>query len=467
MTPLEAALKGANEVGFTVLSMSISLIAVFIPILLMGGIVGRLFREFAMVISISIMISLAVSLATTPMMCAVLLRSDTGEGHGRLYRASERFFDGMLNAYRRTLTIALRHPGSMMLILATVLGLNFYLYGVIPKGFFPQQDTGRIIGSIQADQSISFQLMQQKLTQFVTIIKNDPAVETAVGFTGGGQTNSGFMFVSLKPLGERKISADGVIARLRREMAVVPGATLFLQAVQDIRVGGRASNAQYQFTLQGPTFEELNEWTPKIAAALQGDPNLTDVNSDQQNKGLESDLVIDRDAAAQLGITVSQIDNTLYDAFGQRQVSTIYVARNQYHVIMEVAPQYWQNPETLKDVYVSTSGAAVGGSQATNAVAGTVVAGKDGIGQLRQCPGRPKSRDQFDRCHRQGNSLHRFGGQHKAGNHDSVVRCRAFHARRDPARRQSSGPAGRQHHLVQLAAQTGRSARPSPRSRPR
>jgi multidrug efflux pump len=374
--PVEAALKGANEVGFTVLSMSISLIAVFIPILLMGGIVGRLFREFAMVISISIMISLAISLATTPMMCAVLLRRESGMEHGRLYRMSERFFDAMLNAYRRTLTVALRHPASMMLILAAVVGLNFYLYGVIPKGFFPQQDTGRIIGSIQADQSISFQLMQKKLTQFITIIKSDPAVETAVGFTGGGQTNSGFMFISLKPLGERNISADNVIARLRREMAVVPGATLFLQAVQDIRAGGRASNAQYQFTLQGPTFEELNEWTPKLAAALQGDPNLTDVNSDQQNKGLESDLVIDRDAAAQLGITVSQIDNTLYDAFGQRQVSTIYVARNQYHVIMEVAPQYWQNPETLKDVYVSTSGASVGGSQATNAVAGTVAVGK-------------------------------------------------------------------------------------------
>jgi len=376
MSPLEAALKGSAEVGFTVLSMSISLIAVFIPILLMGGIVGRLFREFAMVISISIMISLAISLATTPMMCAVLLRPNSGERHGRFYRISERFFDSMLNAYRRTLTVALQHPASMMLILAVVLGLNFYLYSVIPKGFFPQQDTGRIIGSIQADQSISFQLMQQKLTQFITIIKSDPAVETAVGFTGGGQINSGFVFVSLRPLGERTISADGVIARLRREMAVIPGATLFLQAVQDIRVGGRASNAQYQFTLQGPTFEDLNEWTPKIAAALQNDPNLTDVNSDQQNKGQESDLVIDRDAAAQLGITVSQIDNTLYDAFGQRQVSTIYVARNQYHVIMEVAPQYWQNPETLKDVYVSTSGAAVGGSQATNAVTGTVVVGK-------------------------------------------------------------------------------------------
>jgi multidrug efflux pump len=374
MTPLEASLKGANEVGFTVLSMSISLIAVFIPILLMGGIVGRLFREFAMTISIAILISLAVSLATTPMMCAILLRSETGQGHGRLYRTSERFFDMMLSGYRRTLTIALLHPRSIMLVLAAVLGLNFYLYDIIPKGFFPQQDTGRLTGVIQADQSISFQLMQQKLAQFVTIIKKDPAVEVAVGFTGGGQTNSGFVFVSLKPLDERKISADGVIARLRREMAVVPGATLFLQAVQDIRIGGRASNAQYQYTLQGSTFEELNEWSPKIAAALQREPILTDVNSDQQNKGLESNLVIDRDAAARLGITVSQIDNTLYDAFGQRQVSTIYVARNQYHVIMEVAPRYWQNPETLKDVYVSTSGGSVGGSQATNAVAGTVVA---------------------------------------------------------------------------------------------
>jgi multidrug efflux pump len=374
MSPLEASLKGANEVGFTVLSMSISLIAVFIPILMMGGIIGRLFREFAMVISISIIISLAISLATTPMMCAVLLRPATGN-HGRLYRMSESFFDAMLNVYRRTLTVALRHPASMMLILAVVLGLNFYLYNIIPKGFFPQQDTGRLNGSIQADQSISFQLMQKKLAQFVGIIKNDPAVETVVGFTGGGQTNSGFVFVSLRPVGERP-SADQVIARLRREMAVVPGATLFLQAVQDIRVGGRAGNAQYQFTMQGPTFEELNEWSPKIAAALQGDPNLTDVNSDQQNKGLEADLVIDRDAAAQLGVTVSQVDNTLYDAFGQRQVSTIYVARNQYHVIMEVAPQYWQNPEMLKDVWISTSGGSVGGSQATNAVAGTVAVGK-------------------------------------------------------------------------------------------
>jgi multidrug efflux pump len=262
----------------------------------------------------------------------------------------------------------------MMLILVAILGLNFYLYDIIPKGFFPQQDTGRLIGIIQADQSISFQLMQQKLTQFVTIIKGDPAVETVVGFTGGGQTNSGFVFAALLPLNKRQISADLVIARLRRELAVVPGATLFLQAVQDIRVGGRASNAQYQYTLQGSTLGELNEWAPKITAALQGEPSLADVNSDQQNKGLESDLVIDRETAARLGITVSQIDNTLYDAFGQRQVSTIYAAKNQYHVVMEVAPRYWQNPETLKDVYVSTSGASVGGSQATNAVAGTVAA---------------------------------------------------------------------------------------------
>ena len=373
MSPVEAALKGAGEVGFTVLSMSVSLIAVFIPILLMGGIIGRLFREFAMVISISIMISLAISLATTPMMCAVLLRHETGE-HGRLYQMSERFFNATLDIYRRTLAVALRHPALTILSLVVVLGLNVYLYIIIPKGFFPQQDTGRLVGSIQADQSISFQLMQKKLTQFITIIKSDPAVETAVGFTGGGPTNSGFVFVSLKSLSERNISADGVIGRLRKEMAVIPGATLFLQAVQDIRIGGRASSAQYQFTLQGPTFEELNEWTPKVAAALQGDHNLTDVNSDQQNKGLESNLVIDRDKVAQLGITVRQVDNTLYDAFGQRQVSTIYVARNQYHVIMEVAPQYWQNPETLKDVWISTSGAAVGGSQATNAVAGTVSA---------------------------------------------------------------------------------------------
>jgi len=451
LSPLEAALKGANEVGFTVLSMSISLIAVFIPILLMGGIVGRLFREFAVTISIAIMISLAVSLATTPMMCAVLLRSEAGQKHGRLYRASERFFEAMLDLYRRSLTSALRHPATMMLILAVVFGLNFYLYNIVPKGFFPQQDTGRMIGSIQADQSISFQLMQQKLAQFVTIVKKDPAVEAAVGFTGGGQTNSGFMFVSLTPMSERKISVDGVIARLRRALSVVPGATLFLQAVQDIRVGGRASNAQYQYTLQSPTLEELNEWSPKIAAALQQQTSvLADVNSDQQNKGLESDLVIDRDAAARLGITVSQIDNTLYDAFGQRQVSTIYVARNQYHVIMEVAPRYWQNPETLKDVYVSTSGGSVGGSG--HQCRGGNGRRFGGFDQLRQCAGRAQCRDQFDRRHRQGRGLDRLGRLHQPGDHDSAGPGGEFQAGSDAARGQSSGAIGRQHHFVQPAA---------------
>ena len=372
MSSLEAAIKGAGEVGFTVLSMSVSLVAVFIPILLMGGIIGRLFREFAVTLSIAILLSLAVSLATTPMMCAFVLKQPQREQHGRLYRLSERIFSGTLRVYEHSLAWSLRHPRTILLILVATLCLNGYLFSIVQKGFFPQQDTGRLTGSIQADQSISFQLMRQKLTQFVSIVQNDPAVDHVVGFTGGGQTNGGFVFVSLKPLAERKVSADQVIARLSRQLTQVPGASLFLQAVQDIRVGGRQSNAQYQYTLHADTIPDLNEWAPKILAALQQLPELTQVNSDQQNKGLETDLVIDRDTAARLGISASQIDNTLYDAFGQRQVSTIYSARNQYHVVMEVAPQYWQDPETLRDVYVSTSGGAVGGVQGTNAVAGTV-----------------------------------------------------------------------------------------------
>jgi multidrug efflux pump len=377
--PLEAALLGSREVGFTVLSMSVSLIAVFVPILLMGGLVGRLFREFAMTITVAIVISLVVSLTTTPMMCAALLRGERDRLHGRIYRASERVFEAVLNFYRRTLTVALGHPRSVMLVLAAVLGLNFYLYAVVPKGFVPQQDTGLLVGSIQADQSISFQLMQRKLRQFVDIVRSNPAVDTAVGFTGGGlgpgggSTNSGTVFVSLKPLRGRELSADQVIGLLRSELAAVPGATLFLQAVGDLGAGGRSGNAQYQYTLQGSTFEELNEWTPKIVAALQTVPTLADVGSDQQNKGLQANVTIDRDAASRLAVTVSQIDNTLYDAFGQRQVSTIYVARNQYHVIMEVAQEFLQNPQTLKDVYVSTSGGPASGSQMTNAVTGTVV----------------------------------------------------------------------------------------------
>jgi len=372
MSRMQAAIKGAAEVCFTVMSMSISLVAVFIPILLMGGIIGRLFREFAVTLSVAILVSLAVSLATTPMLCALLLkRTEKGEV-GRFHRSSEWVFDAMLRGYERSLGWALNHPRFVMLVLLVTVCVNVVLYIEIPKGFFPQQDTGRINGNIQGDQSISFQLMREKLQQFISILRKDPAIDTVVGFTGGGQTNSGFVFMSLKPLAERKITADQVIRRLRGELAVIPGATLFLQAVQDIRVGGRAANAQYQYTIQADTVSELFTWAPRIFAALQQLPQLADVNSDQQNKGLETDITIDRDTAARLGLTVAQIDNTLYDAFGQRQVSTIYNARNQYHVIMEVAPKYWQRPEVLNDVFVSTSGGTVGGTQGTNAVAGTV-----------------------------------------------------------------------------------------------
>jgi multidrug efflux pump len=374
MSRLEAALLGAREVAFTVLSMSLSLIAVFIPILLMGGIIGRLFREFAMTLSIAILVSLVISLTTTPMMCAFLLGRGSGR-HGRLYRASERIFDAALATYERSLGWALRHPLTIVLLLICTLGLNWELFKIVPKGFFPQQDTGRIIGGIQADQSISFQAMQQKLTQFITIMRKDPAIDSVVGFTGGGQTNSGFVFASLKPRAQRE-PADRVISRLSRELGQVPGATLFVQAVQDIRVGGRQSNAQYEYSLQADDLESLYDWGPRILAAMQALPQINSVNSNQQNKGLETDIVIDRPTAARLGIAVSQIDNTLYDAFGQRQVSTIYSARNQYHVVMEVAPQYWQNPETLKNIYVSTSGGVIHGTQATNAVAGTVSSSK-------------------------------------------------------------------------------------------
>jgi len=368
---LEAALRGAAEVGFTVLSMSLSLIAVFIPILLMSGILGRLFREFAITLSVAILVSLAVSLTTTPMMCAYFI-PDRPERRGRLYRWSERGFDWLVAAYGQTLDWALRHSLAVVLILAGVLALNAYLYLVIPKGFFPQQDTGRLIGRIQADQSTSFQLMRGKLRQFVDVVREDPAVDAVVGFTGGGQTNGGSVFVSLKPRAERGVSVDQVMARLRGKLARVPGATLFLQAVQDIRVGGRQSNALYQYTLQGDSLDDLRTWTPRLADALGRVPEIVDVNSDQQDRGLQVTVQIDRPTASRLGISASQIDNTLYDAFGQRQVSTIYNPLNQYHVVMEVAPRYWESPEILREVYVSTAAGGVRGAQSTNAVAGTV-----------------------------------------------------------------------------------------------
>ena len=385
MSRVQAALRGAREVGFTVLTMSTSLIAVFIPILLMGGIVGRLFREFAVTLSVAIMVSLLVSLTTTPMMCSQILRSSKDRKQSKFFDRSERWFKAVLNRYDRSLRWALIHPRVILLALLVTLGLNVYLFAVVPKGFFPQQDTGRMVGGIQADQSISFQLMQQKLRQFVAIVQKDSAVESVAGFAGGGQANSGFVFISLKPLKERKISADEVIARLRRELAVVPGASLFLQAVQDIRVGGRQSNAQYQYTLQSDNLQDLFTWAPRIAQALQSVPEVADVNSDQEQKGLETDLVIDRETAARLGLTMSQIDNTLYDAFGQRQVSTIYNPLNQYHVVMEVAPKFWQSPDMLNEIYVSTSG-AISGSQSTNALpatTGTLTAGTDAVTNQR------------------------------------------------------------------------------------
>jgi len=374
MARREAALLGASEVGFTVLSMSVSLIAVFVPILLMGGLVGRLFREFAMTLSVAILISLVVSLTTTPMMCAYLVTHRPPEQRSRWYVAGERVFDAMLNFYDRTLQRALRRPVLVMVILLLTVCLNVYLFILIPKGLFPTQDTGRLIGGIQADQSISFQSMREKLKEFVKIVRQDPATQSVVGFTGGGQTNSGFLFVALKPLAERELSVEQVMGRLRGKLARVPGARLFLQPVQDIRVGGRQSNALYQYTLQGDNLADLYNWAPKVTTALEQLPELTDVNSDQQQKGLETDLVIDRPTAARLGITAAQIDNTLYDAFGQRFASTIYAPRNQYHVVMEVAPQFWQSPDTLDRIYISTAGGAVKGTQGTNAIAGTVTA---------------------------------------------------------------------------------------------
>jgi multidrug efflux pump len=371
MPRMQATIQGTREVGFTVLSMSLSLMAVFIPILLMGGIVGRLFHEFAVTLSVAIGVSLVVSLTITPVMCSRLLRHRPAGQRSRLYRASEHGFAALLSLYQSSLGVALRHPGVTMLVLLATICLNVHLFVIVPKGFFPQQDTGRLTGGIQADQSISFQLMRQKLTRFIDIVRADPAVDTVVGFTGGGQTNSGFIFVALKPLTERSLSADQVIARLRGKLATVPGAALFLQGVQDIRVGGRQSNAQYQFTLQADHIADLQTWAPKLTAALQHAPELADVNSDQQDKGLETDLVIDRSTASRLHLSTSQIDNTLYDAFGQRQVSTIYNPLNQYHVILEVAPPYWQSPATLSQLFVSTSGGAASGTQATNAVAGT------------------------------------------------------------------------------------------------
>jgi len=378
----EAVLRGAREVGFTVLSMSLSLIAVFLPILLMGGVVGRFFFEFAMTLSIAILISLVVSLTTTPMLCRYLPRHDEAERRqGPVLRLAERCFDAMRGAYGRSLAWALYNPGTVMFVLAVTVCLNFYLFAIVPKGFLPTEDTGEMFGRIVADQSISFQLMKKKFTQFVSTIARDPVVQNATGFTGGGggggpggsAVNTGSVFVQLKPAGQRGITTDQAVLRLTRELRSLAGAQLHLQNAGNFRVGGRQGSGAYQYTLEADTLDELNEWLPKITATLQTVPELSDVNSDQDPAALEADLVIDRATSARLGLTPAQIDSTLYDAFGQRQVSTIYNDLNQYHVVMGVAPEFWQSPATLKDIYVSTSGGSASGTQATGAVAGTTI----------------------------------------------------------------------------------------------
>jgi multidrug efflux pump len=359
MKPVQAAYRGAREIGFTVLSMSTSLVAVFIPILMMGGIVGRLFREFAVTLSAAIAVSLIVSLTTTPSMCAQLLKSLHEEKHGHAYQASQKVFDGILKIYGIGLGWVLRHQFTVLLITIATACLSIYMYQDVPKGFFPQQDTGRIQGSIQAAQDISFDAMSQKMRRYVQIAMADPNVEHMIGFCGGTTAmNQGRMFITLKD--KRKLKADQVINELSKKFAEVPGATLYMQAAQDLNIGGRLSQAQYQYTLQGEDLNELNTWAPQLLQKMRAIPILMQVNTDQQDKGLAANLIIDRDTASRLGVSTADIDTILYDAFGQRQVSTIYEPLNQYHVVMEVAPQFQQSPDTLENTYVhSSTGATV------------------------------------------------------------------------------------------------------------
>jgi multidrug efflux pump len=374
MDAVQAAFKGAAEIGFTVVSMSVSLVAVFIPLLMMGGIVGRLFREFAVTLSIAIGVSLVVSLTTTPTMCAKFLRPPKDEKRNVFYRGSEWVFDKLLATYRHSLTWVLAHQPVTLTVTVLVACLSVYLYIKVPKGFFPQQDTGRIMGGVMAEQDISFQSMSDKMHRYVDIVMKDPAVDSVVGFAGGNTAlNQGRFFMMLKPLEQRNnchprhfwqrcpvVTADDVINRLRGKLAVVPGATLILQSAQDLTIGGRFGNAQYQYTLQSANLDDLNNWAPRLLQKLRSLPELRDQNSDQQDKGLQAKLVIDRDTASRLGITPQTLDNALYDAFGQRQVSTMYRPLNQYHVVMEVAPQFQQTPEALQNIYLrSTTGTPV------------------------------------------------------------------------------------------------------------
>jgi multidrug efflux pump subunit AcrB len=363
--PMAAALKGARQIGFTVISMSTSLVAVFIPLLFMGGLIGRLLHEFAVTLSLAILVSGVISLTLTPMMCSRFLKPESAhKKEGPFYRACEKSFNWLLAGYEHGLKWVLRHQGFMLLVaLATFIG-TIALYVTVPKGFFPQQDTGVMFGNTDAAQDVSFGTMAKMQDQVARIVLADPAVDTIGSFVGGGggasTVNNGRMFITLKPLGVRKVRADEIIGRLRRKLAEVPGITLYLQPVQDIRVGGRLSRAQYQYSLQSTDLDALNYWTPRLVDQLRKSPELSDVNSDLQMRGLEADLVIDRDAAARLGVTPEAIDNTLYDAFGQRQVATLYQQYNQHHVVLEVDPQYQMDPASLNKIYVkSTTGRQV------------------------------------------------------------------------------------------------------------
>ncbi len=356
MQPFAAALKGAEEIGFTVFTISISLIAVFIPLLMMGGIVGRLFREFAVTLSTAVFVSMIISLTTTPMMCAYFLKNERTEKHGRLYMASEQFFDGMLSLYRRTLHWVLEHPAITLAVLFITIALNVVLIMKISKGFFPVEDTGAIAGAVRGPQDSSFPAMDTSIRQIGNVIKEDPAVANVIAFTGGnGATNTGFIYIALKPLAVRKVSAAQIISRLRPKLNRLPVASAFLQSVQDLRIGGRSSNAMYQYTLQSDTVEDLIKWGPAILNQMQHLPGFQDVSSDQQNGGLDEMLNYDRLTAAKLGLTAQTLDSALYGAFGQSEVSIIYTQLNQYYVVLEVAPQYWQSPEGLKDIYLHTS----------------------------------------------------------------------------------------------------------------
>jgi multidrug efflux pump len=356
MEPFAAALKGAQEIGFTVFTISISLIAVFIPLLLMGGIVGRLFREFAVTLSTAVFVSMLISLTTTPMMCAYLLKNERAEKHGRIYMASEKVFDWVLSVYRGSLHWVLEHPTLTLVVLFVTIALNVVLIVEIPKGFFPTEDTGAITGSVRGPQDASFPAMNDSIQQIGRVIKNDPAVENVIAFTGGGgATNNGSLYVALKPLAERKVSAAQIIDRLRPQLNRLPVASAFLQSVQDLRIGGRSSNAMYQYTIQSDTVQDLSKWGPIILREMQHLPGLQDVSSDQQNGGLDELMNYDRVTAAKLGLTSQSLDSALYGAFGQSEVSIIYTQLNQYYVVLEVAPQYWQSPEGLKDIYLHTS----------------------------------------------------------------------------------------------------------------